>query len=210
MSPIKRISSGRALALGPTAARGVKAQLCPAREGGGGEEGDGRSRNSHSLARSLARRREVPPLAGSAPGGKPNKVSRASKRARGLLASALQMKPSLERLSTRPAPSDFRPATPPLPCPTRAEDAGLHQSLSACGRSGWGLRDSKGAPPPRSGFPGLGCGRKTPSAGGEASQKVKTEGGVEVWCGRGAAGSRKVAWGEEEPGGWWRGRGWGA
>ncbi|XP_033718405.1 proline/serine-rich coiled-coil protein 1 isoform X5 [Tursiops truncatus] len=80
------------------------------------------------------------------------------------------MKPFLERLSTRPPPADFRPATLPPPRPTRAEDAGLHQSLSACGRSGWGLRDSKGAPPPRSGFPGQGCGRKTPSAGAPGSK----------------------------------------
>ncbi|XP_033290500.2 proline/serine-rich coiled-coil protein 1 isoform X1 [Orcinus orca] len=80
------------------------------------------------------------------------------------------MKPFLERLSTRPPPADFRPATPPPPRPTRAEDAGLHQSLSACGRSGWGLRDSKGAPPPRSGFPGQGCRRKTPSAGAPGSK----------------------------------------
>lgn len=47
--------------------------------------------------------------------------------------------------------SRFRlPAScPPPPRPPRAEDAGTRQSRRACGWGGWGLRDSKGAPPPR-------------------------------------------------------------
>lgn len=63
---------------------------------------------------------------------------------------------------------------------------------------GWGLKDSKGAPPPRSRFPGLSCGKKAQFAGGEAKWKVKTESGLEAWCVYRAAGSGEVAWGEED------------
>lgn len=126
----------------------------------------------------------------------PARVSRAPARAR--RAPALRMESFLEPLFTRPPPADFRPALHCCPAPQGAGNAGISQSLRACGRGGWGLKDSKGAPPPRSRFPGLSCGKKAQFAGGEAKWKAKTESGLEVWCVYGAAGSGEVAWGEED------------
>lgn len=69
-------------------------------------------------------------------------------RAPGLPALVLRMKSFLEPLSAQPPPADFRPAARRRPAP-EGRDVAIHQSRSACGRSGWGLRDSKGVPPPQ-------------------------------------------------------------
>lgn len=76
-------------------------------------------------------------------------VSRARARARGLPASALRMESFLEPLSARPLQADFRPADCRCPAPEGAGNAGIRQSLGVCSKSGWGLRDSKEAPPLR-------------------------------------------------------------
>lgn len=91
-------------------------------------EGD-RERNAHSLAREGLRARA---------------------RARGLPAPALGSESFLEPLSTQPSPADFRPAARHRPGPAKAGESGTRQSHRACGRSRWGLSDSKGAPPPQS------------------------------------------------------------
>lgn len=104
-----------------------------------------RARGPRSLGRSLARRREV-----QAAGGNPSKISRARARARGLPALALRMESFSERLSSMPHLQTSGRLPLRRPASGGRGDAGIHQSLSACGGSGWDLRDSKGAPPPRS------------------------------------------------------------
>lgn len=135
-SPKHPISSGRALAFGPTAAkhvgrphRSLTAQTAaPPRSPGREQRNEGDwKRNPHSLAR----------------GG-------LQARARALAGSPLQY---LGRSrSWNGSPHGRLPAScpPPPGSPRRRGEAGIRQSHRACGRSGWGLSDSKGAPPPPS------------------------------------------------------------
>lgn len=156
-SPRKQTSSGRGLVLEPTAARRVRyPQASP--QGGWRPANPGEAGGGGKTGWQGAKPTLIGPFPGPPPGGpappRPGfarlpsrtKAGLPGARARGPGAAAFRI--VFLGTALHAAPTCRLPAGCPPPPRPQGRGCWIRQSLSVCGRSGWGLRDSKGAPPP--------------------------------------------------------------